>query len=171
MRKKYWTIFLKSLGLFASGVVPGYIFYYFFSSQSAYFIEKFKVLQSFFGINQYSEGMTINIVLLTVLLGNLISTICYIALGYARLSLPVSFISGFFIAVFLFSGIIRHGIPIPLEVAVLSSIEMLYRIVAISTGEFLNRYRFKNRIIPITALSCVFVLYLAAALYEVWQIF
>ncbi len=171
MKKKYWMIFLKSLGLFALGVVLGYLFYYFFSSESVFIIERFKVLQSFFGINQYSDGMTINIVILTVLLGNFISILCYIALGYARLSLPVSFISGFFIAVFLFSGIIRNGIPIPLEVAVLSLIEMLYRIVAISTGEYLNRYRFESRTIPITGLSCVFVLYLAAALYEVWQIF
>ncbi|MCD4668888.1 MAG: hypothetical protein K8S14_00415 [Actinomycetia bacterium] len=171
MRKKYGMIFLKSLGLFALGVVLGYLFYYFFNSESVYLIEKFKVLQGFFGINQYSEGMSFNRVLLTILLGNLVSVICYTALGYTKLSLPVSFISGSFIVVFLFSGIIRHGTPIPLEVVVLSSIEMLYRIVAISTGEYLSRYRFESRIIPITALSCIFVLYLAAALYEVWQIF
>lgn len=171
MGKKYWMIFLKSLGLFVSGIIPGYLFYFFFSSQSAYIIERFKVLQSLFGINQYSGGMTLSRVLLTIFLGNFISIICYIVLGYARLSLPVSFISGFFIAVFLFSGIIRHGTAIPPEVIALVSIEMFYRIVAVSAGEYLIRHRFKSRHILIIALSCVFVLYLASALYEVWQIF
>jgi len=171
MMKKYWIIFLKNLGFFASGFIPGYLFYFFFSSESAYIIERYKVLQSLFGIVQYSGEMTLNRVLLTIFLGNLISIICYTALGYARLSLPVSFITGFFIAVFLFSGIIRHGTAIPPEVIVLVSIEMLCRIIAVSTGEYLIKYRFKRRHIPIIALSCVFVLYLAAGLYEVWQIF
>ena len=171
MRKKYWIIFLKNLGFFASGFIPGYFFYFFFSSESAYIIERYKVLQSVFGIVQYSGEMTLNRVLLTIFLGNLISIICYTALGYARLSLPVSFITGFFIAVFLFSGIIRHGTAIPPEVIVLVSIEMFYRIIAVSTGEYLIKYKFKDRYIPIIALSCVFVLYLAAGLYEVWQIF
>ena len=171
MVKKYWIIFLKSLGLFAAGIIPGYLFYFFFSSESAYIIERFKVVQSLFGIDQYSGGMTLTRVILTIFLGNFVSIVCYTALGYARLSLPVSFISGFFIAVFLFSGIIRHGIAIPPEVAALVSIEMFYRILAVSTGEYLIKYRFKSRHIPIIVLSCVFVLYLAAGLYEIWQIF
>lgn len=171
MGKKYWIIFLKSLGFFTAGTIPGYLFYFFFSGQSVYFIEKFKVLQSLFGIEQYSGGMTLSRVLLTIFLGNLVSIIGYTALGYAKLSLPVSFISGFFITVFLFSGIIRHGTAIPPEVIALVSIEMFYRIAAISAGEYLIKYRFKSRRIPIIVLSCVFASYLAAGLYEVWQIF
>ncbi len=158
MGKKYWILFLKSLGLFASGLLPGYLFYFFFSSQSVYIIERFKILQSLFGIDQYSAGMAAGKVLLTIILGNLISIICYAALGYARLSLPVSFITGFFIAVFLFSGIIRHETAIPAEVIVLVSIEMLYRIIAISTGEYIARHRFKSMYIPISALSIVLIL-------------
>jgi hypothetical protein len=171
-KKKFFMIFLKSLGLLILGTALGYGFYYFFSSQSAIIIERFKLLQSFFGISQYSEGMSFDRVALTILLGNFISTLCYVGLGYGRLSLPVSFISGFFVAVFLFSGIIRHNTTaIPLEVIILSSTEMFYRVMAVSTGEYLSRNRLHSKIIPAVSFSLIFVLYLAAALYEVWQIF
>ncbi len=171
MAKKYWIIFLKSFALFAAGVALGYLFYYFFKEQSAYIIERFKILQQFFGISEYSEQMIYSRVLLTILIGNLISTVLYFVLGYLRLSLPVSFISGLFIAVFLFSGIIRHGTSIPLEVILLSFTEMLYRIITISCGEYINKYRLSSRAVPIVSISAVIVLYLAAAFYEVYQIF
>jgi hypothetical protein len=171
MIKKYWVIFFKCLGIFTSGAVVGYFFYYFFSMQSAFIIEKFKLLQSFFGIENFSEGMLIRTAILTILLGNLVSIICYTALGYARLSLPISFLSGFFIIVFLFSGIIRHGVAIPLEVIILSSIEMLYRIIAVSAGEYISKQRFKYKAVPLAAFSVVFILYISAAFYEVWQLY
>jgi hypothetical protein len=171
MIKKYLVIFLKCLGIFAAGAVLGYLFYYFFSIQSAFIIEKFKLLQSFFGIENFHEGMLLRTAILTILLGNLVSTIFYTALGYARLSLPVSFISGFFITVFLFSGIMIHGTAIPFEVIILSSAEMFYRLIAISTGEYLNRQRFKDKTVPLTAFSIVFILYLSAAFYEIWQLY
>jgi hypothetical protein len=171
-RRNMIFILLKSLGLLILGAVLGYVIYYFFSSQSAAIIDRFKVLQSFFGISQYSQGMTFARVAATILLGNFISIICYIGLGYGRLSLPVSFISGLFISVFLFSGIIRHNTDtIPLEVIILIAVEMLYRVLAVSTGEYLSRYRLGSKIVPWVSLSIVFVLYMAAALYEIWQIF
>jgi hypothetical protein len=154
------------------GAALGYVFYYFFSSQSAAIIDRFKILQSFFGISQYSEGMTFIRVSATILLGNFISILCYIGLGYGRLSLPVSFISGLFISVFLFSGIIRHNTDtIPLEVIILISVEMFYRVLAASTGEYLSRFRLGSKIVPWISFSLVFVLYMAAGLYEIWQIF
>jgi len=135
-------------------------------------IEKFKILQSFFGISQYSEGMTLTRVAVTILAGNMISAFCYAGLGYARLSLPVSFVTGFFISVFLFSGIIRHDTPvIPLEVIILIAIEMIYRILAVSTGEYLNKYRLRSKLVPWSSFSIIFILYLSAALYEIWQLF
>lgn len=170
-KKKFLMIFLKSLGLLIVGAAIGYGFYYFFGNQSAIIIERFKVLQSFFGISQYSEGMTFDRVALTILLGNFVSTLCYVGLGYGRLSLPVSFISGFYVAVFLFSGIIRHGVAIPLEVIILSSLEMFYRVMAVSTGEYLSKNRLKSKIIPAVSFSIIFILYVTAAFYEVWQIF
>jgi|GEM_PF-782910 len=171
-KKKFFTVFLKSMGLLILGAALGYGFYYFFSSQSAFIIEKFKLLQSFFGISQYTQGMTFDRVALTILLGNFISTLCYVGLGYGRLSLPVSFISGFFIAVFLYSGLVRHNtVTIPAEVFILSSVEMLYRVMAVSTGEYLSRNGLGSKVIPAISFSIIFILFLAAALYEVWQIF
>jgi hypothetical protein len=171
--KKYMTtLFLKNLGLLVLGAALGYGFYYFFSSQSAFIIERFKVLQSFFGINQYNPGMTVTRVITTILLGNLISVLCYIGLGFGRLSLPVSFISGFFISVFLFSGIIRHDTQIiPIEVIILTVVEMLYRVLAVSTGEYLGKHKLQSKIVPWVSLGIILIMYLAAAMYEIWQIF
>ena len=171
MGKRFWIIFLKSIGLFAAGAVLGYLFYFFFKDQSAYIIERFKVLQQFFGINEYSEGMSFFRVFITIFVGNFISTILYFVLGYLRLSLPVSFISGLFISVFLFSGIVRHGISIPAEVIILSSTEMLYRIITISGGEYIHKYRLSNKVVPILSISAVIILYIAASFYEIIQIF
>ncbi len=171
MGKRFWIIFLKSIGLFASGVALGYLFYFFFKEQSAYIIERFKILQQFFGINEYSEGMTYSRVFTTIFIGNFISTILYFVLGYLRLSLPVSFISGLFISIFLFSGIVRHGISIPPEVIILSSTEMLYRIITISSGEYIHKYRLSSLVVPIISISTVIILYLTASFYEVIQIF
>ena len=171
MGKRFWIIFLKSIGLFAAGAVLGYLFYFFFKDQSAYIIERFKVLQQFFGINEYSEGMSFFRVFITIFVGNFISTILYFVLGYLRLSLPVSFISGLFISVFLFSGIIRHGTSIPAEVIILSSTEMLYRIITISGGEYIHKYRLSNKVVPILSISAVIILYIAASFYEIIQIF
>ena len=171
MLRKFFLIFIKSLLLFAAGIVLGLIFFYFFKDQSVFIIERFKMIQSFFGIQEYQEGTSFNYVLLTILIGNIVSTIGYFFLGFLRASLPVSFISGFFIIIFLFAGTIRHEMAIPLEVIALSSIEMFYRIVALSTGEYLGKQRFKNRAIPITSLTLVFILYIGAVIYEMSQIF
>ena len=84
MGKKFWIIFLKSIGLFAAGAALGYLLYFFFKEQSAYIIERFKVLQQLFGINEYSEGMTFFRVFITIFLGNFISTAGYFLLGYLR---------------------------------------------------------------------------------------
>ncbi len=122
MFRKFFSIFIKVLLLFIAGTVLGLIFFYFFKDQSVFIIERFKIVQSFFGIQEYQGGTSFNYVLLTILIGNLLSTLGYFFLGFLRASLPVSFISGFFIIIFLFAGTIRHGIAIPLEVIVLSCI-------------------------------------------------
>jgi hypothetical protein len=171
MLKKFFSIFIKVLLLFIAGAAVGLIFFYFFKDPSVFIIERFKMIQGFFGIQEYQEGISFNYVLLTILIGNLVSTFGYFFLGYLRASLPISFISGFFIIVFLFAGTIRHGTAIPLEVIVLSSIEMLYRIIALSTGEYLGKYRLKNKAIPITTIVLVFLMYAGAAFYEISQIF
>ena len=171
MFRRFFLIFIKVLLLFIAGMLLGLAFFYFFKDQSVFIIERFKMIQSFFGIQEYQEGTSFNYILLTILIGNIISTIGYFFLGFLRASLPVSFISGFFIIVFLFAGTIRHEMAIPLEVIALSSIEMFYRIIALSTGEYLGKYRFKNRAIPITSMILVFILYIGAVIYEMFQIF
>ena len=53
MYRKFFSIFIKVLLLFIAGTVLGLIFFYFFKDQSVFIIERFKIVQSFFGIQEY----------------------------------------------------------------------------------------------------------------------
>jgi len=171
MLKQYFSIFIKSLLTLLAGAAVGFVFFYFFKNASVFIIDKFRILQGVFGIRQYREGMSFNYVFLAILLGNFLSTLGYFTLGFLKASLPVSFITGVFMVIFLFTGIIRHGTSIPVEVILLSSIEMFYRVTALTTGEYINKNRFKNKAIPITSIVIIFIMFISAVFYELYQIF
>ena len=162
---------MKSLLALLAGAALGFIFFYFFKNASVFIIDKFRILQGVFGIREYQEGMSFNYVLAAIFFGNLLSTLGYFALGYLRAALPVSFITGVFMIIFLFSGTIRHGTPIPAEVIMLSSIEMFYRVMALATGEYINKNRFKNKAVPLSSIIIIFVMFISAVFYELYQIF
>jgi len=170
-RKNYWVIFGKCVGWVALGTVVGILFFYVFKDLSVILIEKFKFLQSVFGISQYQQGMLFGRVLSTILIGNLVSTIAYFILGYLKALIPISIITGFFVVVFLMTGIIRNQQAIPLEVILLMSGETAYRIIAITTGEHLQKNKLKKRWVFITSVIVIVVLFIAMAFYEVYQIF
>ncbi|MBC8389249.1 MAG: hypothetical protein ISS14_03320, partial [Actinobacteria bacterium] len=149
----------------------GFIFFYFLKDTSVFIIDKFRILQGVFGIRQYQEGMSFNYVFLAILFGNLLSTLGYFTLGFLKASLPISFITGVFMVIFLFTGTIKHGTSIPMEVILLSSIEMFYRVTALTTGEYINKNRFKNKAIPITSIVIIFIMFISAVFYELYQIF
>jgi len=169
--KQYFSIFVKTLFFFLAGAALGFLFFYFFKNASVFIIDKFKILQGFFGIHQYQKGMSFNYVFLAILFGNLLSTLGYFTLGFLKASLPISFITGVFMVIFLFAGTIRHGTPIPVEVIMLSSIEMFYRVMALATGEYINRNRFKNKAIPLSSIIIIFIMFISAVFYELYQIF
>ena len=171
MLKQYFSIFIKSLLTLLAGAAVGFVFFYFFKNASVFIIDKFKILQGIFGIREYQEGMSFNYVLAAIFLGNLLSTIGYFTLGFLKASLPISFITGVFMVIFLFTGTIRHGTSIPVEVILLSSIEMFYRVTALTTGEYINKNRFKNKAIPITSIVIIFIMFISAVFYELYQIF
>jgi len=171
MVKQYFLIFIKNLLILLVGAAVGFIFFYFFKDVSVFIIDKFKILQGVFGIRQYQEGMSFNYVFLAIFLGNLLSTISYFTLGFLRASLPISFITGIFVVIFLFTGIIKHGTSIPMEVILLASIEMFYRVMALATGEYVRRNKFKNKAIPSTSMIIIFIMFLSAVFYELSQIF
>ncbi|MBU2562902.1 MAG: hypothetical protein KJ568_00460 [Actinobacteria bacterium] len=171
MLKQYFSIFIKSLLTLLAGAAVGFVFFYFFKNASVFIIDKFKILQGIFGIREYQEGMSFNYVLAAIFLGNLLSTIGYFTLGFLKASLPVSFITGVFMVIFLFTGTIRHGTSIPVEVILLSSIEMFYRVMALATGEYINKNRFKNKAIPLSSIIIIFIMFISAVFYELYQIF
>ena len=171
MIKQYFQIFIKSLLILLAGAALGFIFFYFLKDTSVFIIDKFRILQGVFGIRQYQEGMSFNYVFLAILFGNLLSTLGYFTLGFLKASLPVSFITGVFMVIFLFTGTIRHGTYIPGEVIILSSIEMFYRVIALTTGEYINRNRFKSKTIPVVSIVIIFIMFILAVFYELYQLF
>jgi hypothetical protein len=171
LKDNYWVIFGKSILWLALGAAAGFLFFYFFKNQSVYFINKFKFFQSIFGIREYKEGMVYASVLLTILAGNLISTGAYFALGYLRMLIPVTIITGFFVVLLLMTGTVRHLQTVPLEVILLTSLETFYRAIAITAGEHLQKNKLRKKSVLVVSLIAVIVLLGIAAYYEMIQIF
>jgi hypothetical protein len=147
------------------------LFFYFFKNQSVYFINKFKFFQSIFGIREYREGMVYISVLLTILAGNLISTGAYFALGYLRMLIPITIVTGFFVVLLLMTGTVRHLQTVPSEVILLTSLETFYRMLAITAGEHLQKNKLRKKSVLVVSLIVVIVLLGIAAYYEMVQIF
>jgi hypothetical protein len=171
LKDNYWVIFGKSILWLALGATTGFLFFYFFKNQSVYFIDKFKFFQSIFGIREYKEGMVYESVLLTILAGNLISTAAYFVLGYLRMLIPITIVTGFFVVLILTTGTVRHSQSVPFEVIMLASLETFYRILAITAGEHLQKNRFRKKPVLVVSLIVVIVLLGVAAYYEMVQIF
>jgi hypothetical protein len=171
LRDNYWVIFGKCAGWIALGVAIGLLFFFGFRDLSVTLIERFKFLQGIFGISEYQQGMLFGRVLSTILVANLISTAAYFTLGYFRLLIPISIVTGFFVVVLLMTGIIRHQQAIPLEVILLMTGETIYRIIALTTGEYLQKNKLRRRWVFIVSVVMVIILFIAMALYEVYQIF
>jgi len=171
MKNNFFYILAIGVLIFIAGAGLGLLFFYFFKEESVFIINKFKILQGFFGIREYQEGMSYWYIFVVILFGNLVSTICYLVLGYLRILIPISFITGFFIVIFLMSGIIRHSMALPVEVIILSSAESFYRILALSTGEHIQKNKFKNKAVPVTSFIVIFLIFLASVFYEMHQIF
>ncbi len=169
--RAYWVIFGKCLGWLALGVAVGLLFFFSFKDLSVTLIERFKFLQGFFGISEYQEGMVFGRVLSTILIANLVSTVAYFILGYFRILIPASILTGFFAVVLLMTGIIRHQQAIPFEVILLIFMETLYRMMALTTGEHLSKNRLRKRWPFVTSVAMIIALFLGAVFYEVFQIF
>ncbi|MBE3036363.1 MAG: hypothetical protein IMZ70_04685 [Candidatus Atribacteria bacterium] len=171
LKDNYWIIFGKSILCLALGATAGFLFFYFFKNQGVYFINKFLFFQSIFGIREYKEGMVYASVLLTILAGNLISTGAYFALGYLRMLIPMTIITGFFVVLLLMTGAVRHLQIVPLEVILLVSLETFYRMLAITAGEHLQKNKLRKKSVLVVSLIVVIMLLGITAYYEMVQIF
>ncbi|MBM3705951.1 MAG: hypothetical protein FJW66_05435 [Actinobacteria bacterium] len=170
--KNFWLILIKCIGWLLLGAAAGYAFYYFFSDFTVAAIDRYKFLQSIFGISQYEQGAKYLNVVLAILVGNAISTAAYFTLGYFRTLIPLAIISGFFMVLLIFAGAARRGISdIPLEVIILFSAEAFYRCLALSAGEHLFFSRAEKKHVLAVSLVVIFLLLTGTAFYEVYQIF
>jgi hypothetical protein len=167
VQKKYFSILGICFLIFLGGVLLGFLFYQLFSTQSADLISKYKIIQSIFGIREYDASMSYMRTFWIIFAANLVSTLGYFALGYLRLLIPISLITGFFIIVFLLSGLIRHETStIPLEVIILVSWESVYRILALSTGEYIQKNRLKRKYPFIISTLVILGLFIGAVFFE-----
>ena len=172
VNSNFWVIFLKCIGWLVLGVAAGFAFFYFFRDFSVTLIDRYKFIQGIFGIKQYLPGTSFSKVLLTILVGNIISTAAYFALGWLRALIPVSILTGFVVSVLLFTGTIRNQQTIiPFEVIILVCIEALYRCLALTAGEHLVKNHLRKKAVFIVSIVAVILLLAGAALYEVYQIF
>jgi len=167
----YWVIFGKCIGWLLLGAAAGYAFFYFFSDFCVNFVGRYKFVQGLFGLNQYAEGSAYISVLLAIIIGNLVSTIAYFILGYFRLLLPLSLITGFLMIILLFTGAVIRNVSIPAEVIILFSVEAFYRCIALTTGEHLFKNKLEKKAVLAVSVSAVILLLLGAAFYEIYQIF
>lgn len=168
----FWLIFLKCIGWLLLGAAAGLAFFYFFKDFSVALIDRYKFIQGIFGIKQYQPGIGFSRVLLTILIGNLISTAAYFLIGWLRTLIPLSILTGFIVTVLLFTGTIRNlQSAIPLEVIILVCVEALYRCLALTVAEHLVKNRFRKKAVFIVSVAVIFFLLVSAALYEVYQIF
>jgi hypothetical protein len=168
----FWVIFVKCVGWLLLGAAVGYTFFYFFKDFSVSLIDRYKFIQGIFGIKQYEQGVGFFKVLLTILAGNLISTVAYFAIGWLKTLIPVAILTGFIVTVLLFTGTIRNQQHlIPLEVIILVCSEALYRCLALTAGEHLAKNRLRKKAVFIVSVAVVAVMLAGAALYEVYQIF
>ncbi|MBM3700939.1 MAG: hypothetical protein FJW68_08545 [Actinobacteria bacterium] len=171
LNNNYWIIFGKCIGWLLLGAAAGYAFFYFFTDFSVNFVGRYKFIQGLFGLNQYAQGSSYIAVLMAIIIGNLVSTIAYFILGYFRLLLPLSIITGFLMIILLFTGSVIRNIPIPAEVIILFCIEAFYRCIALSTGEHLFKNKLENKTVLAVSVAAVIILLLGAAFYEIYQIF
>lgn len=168
----FWIIFLKCIAWLVLGAAAGFAFFYFFKDFSVTLIDRYKFIQGIFGIRQFQPGTGFSRVLLTILVGNLISTIAYFTIGWLRALIPVSILTGFIVTVLLFTGTVRNHQPvIPLEVIILICIEALYRCLALTAGEHLAKNRLRKKAVFVLSVVAIVLLLAGAALYEVYQIF
>ncbi len=170
MIKNFNKIFGITLASTIIGGLFGFIFFFFFKETAVIFIEKFKFVQSIFGIREYEQGMTFSYIFLVIFFGNLISTIGYFGLGYIRAVIPIGFITGFLVLTLLLTGIVRHSQLIPADVIILASVETFYRVLALSIGEYINKNKFKNKIGIIIAISFIIILFLFGVFFEIYSI-
>jgi len=168
----FWLIFFKCIGWLLLGAAAGFAFFYFFKDFSVTLIDRYKFIQGIFGIRQFQPGTGFSKILLTILVGNLISTTSYLVIGWLRTLIPIAILTGFIVAVLLFTGTIRNQQPIiPLEVIILVCVEALYRCLALTAGEHLAKNRLRKKAVFIVSVVVVAFLLAGAALYEVYQIF
>ncbi len=169
--KEYHKILGVVFAAAVLGAVIGYGFFYLFEQPAAAAMEKFKVLQGFFGIREFEPAMSIVYVSAVIFLGNLFSTFGYFGLGWLKASLPMGFITGFFLSVFLFTGTIRHGIAIPIDVYVLVTVEAIYRVMALSLGEFFQKNKTRNKRLVWGVSITIGILFLFGVLYELFSLY
>ena len=145
MEKKALTsirLFLKLLMInflySVFGAILGWFGFLIFPQFIAETVKYYGYLQKFIGIKHWENQPSINSALITILVGNGLSTLAIFATGLFSWGKIISFLIGIAMSFILFTGPMRHGNPINLNIIILMIIEMAYRMLAVSLGSFLT---------------------------------
>jgi membrane protein YqaA with SNARE-associated domain len=120
------------------GAILGWLIFIIFPQFIAKTVKYYGYLQEFIGIKHWEKQPSINSALITILIGNGLSTLAIFVVGLLSWGKTISFLIGMFMSFILFTGSIRHGNPINFNIVALMIAEMTYRILTVSLGSFLT---------------------------------
>ncbi len=132
------------------GAILGWLIFLIFPQFMAETVKYYGYFQEFIGIEHWEKQPSINNALVTILIGNGLSTLAIFVVGLLSWGKTISFLIGMFMSFILFTGPIRHGNPINFNIVALMTAEMIYRMLAVSLGSFLTtdfsdrKFKFKT---------------------------
>lgn len=140
----FLKLFIKSFLWSVLGASLGWLIFLIFPQFLAETVRYYGYLQELVGIKHWEKQPSINSAFITIIIGNGLSTLAIFVLGLLSWGKIISFLIGMVMSFILFTGPIRHGNPINLNIVILMILETLYRILAVSLGGFLIT-KFSNK--------------------------
>ncbi len=132
------------------GAILGWLIFLIFPQFMVETVKYYGYFQEFIGIKHWEKQPSINSALVTILIGNGLSTLAIFVVGLLSWGKTISFLIGMFVSFILFTGPIRHGNPINFNIVALMIAEMTYRMLTVSLGSFLTtdfsdrKFKFKR---------------------------
>jgi len=133
----FLKLFIINFLYSAFGTLLGWLVFLIFPQFLAETVRYYGYLQELIGIKHWEKQTSINSALVTILIGNGLSTLAIFFVGLLSWGKTISFLIGMVMSFILFTGPIRHGNPINLNIVILIILEIIYRILAVSLGSFL----------------------------------
>jgi hypothetical protein len=140
----FLKLFIKNFLWSSFGAILGWLIFLIFPQFIAETVGYYGYLQELIGIKHWEKQASKNSALITILIGNGLSTLAIFVVGLLSWGKTISFLIGMLMSFILFTGPIRHGNPINFNIVTLMIAEMTYRMLAVSLGSFITT-KFSNK--------------------------